>query len=64
MPKRKRTRAQERQEQVNQARMINEERIADEACRIHREAEMARAAAEYDDRRGEYKTPRRDDTTG
>ncbi|WP_155905311.1 MULTISPECIES: hypothetical protein [unclassified Mycolicibacterium] len=49
MPKRKRTRAQERQEQVNQARMINEERIADEACRIHREAEMARAAAEYDD---------------
>ncbi|OBJ38966.1 hypothetical protein A5630_28360 [Mycolicibacterium mucogenicum] len=45
MPKRKRTRAQERQQLVNQARTANEERIADEqSCRI--EHEKIRAAEE------------------
>ncbi|MGX9674709.1 HNH endonuclease signature motif containing protein [Mycobacterium sp. HM-7] len=49
MPKRQRTRAQERQQLVNQARMVNEERIAGEEWRRCRELEMALAAEEWDE---------------
>ena len=49
MPKRKRTRAQERQQWANQARMINEDRIASEEWRRCRELEMALAAEEWDE---------------
>lgn len=44
MPKRKRTRAQERQELINEARMVNEERVATEEWRRHLELEQALAA--------------------
>lgn len=49
MPKRKRTRAQERQQWANEARMVNEERIASEEWRRCRELEMALAAEEWDE---------------
>ncbi len=46
MPKRRRTRAQERQELINEARMVNEERVATEEWRRRREIEQALAAEE------------------
>lgn len=49
MPKRKHTRAQERQQWVNEARMLNEETIAAEEWRRHRELEMALAAEQWDE---------------
>ena len=49
MPKRKRTRAQERQQLINQARMLNEETIASEEWHRYRELEMAHAAEEWDE---------------
>ncbi|WP_285029009.1 HNH endonuclease signature motif containing protein [Mycolicibacterium sp. lyk4-40-TYG-92] len=49
MPKRKRTRAQERQQWANQARMLNEERIASEEWHRCRELEMALAAEQWDE---------------
>lgn len=49
MPKRKRTRAQERQELINEARMVNEERIAAEEWHFRREVEKALAAEEWDE---------------
>ena len=49
MPKRKRTRAQERQQLINQARMLNEETIASEEWHRCRELEMALAAEAWDE---------------
>ncbi len=49
MPKRKRTRAQERQQWANEARMLNEERIASEEWRRCRELEVALAAEQWDE---------------
>lgn len=49
MPKRTRTRAQERQQLINEARMVNEETIASEEWRRCRELEMALAAEAWDE---------------
>ncbi|WP_418003748.1 DUF222 domain-containing protein [Mycobacterium sp. PDNC021] len=49
MPKRKRTRAQERQELINETRMFNEEHIADDEWRRRLELEKILAAEQWDE---------------